>query len=151
VARPAGDELGDAGELVGVGLGKEGLLGVEIRGARPGVELGQLGVADGRGDAEQQGEEDAEPHGAAGHGRAVERLDLVGEPEEGSRRDERHRVDGQTGEAERRSARRLSARGGACFLCHGRSPYCVVGDPRVSGDLSDVAFCKNPVAYCKAS
>ena len=100
VAGPAGEELGDAGELVGLGLGEERLLRVEIRGAGAGIELGQFRVADGRGEAQQQREEDAEPHGAAGHRRAVERLHLEGQPEEGAGRDQRHGVHRQAGQAQ---------------------------------------------------
>ncbi len=97
VARPAGDELRHACELVRLGLRQEGLLGEEVRRAGSRVELGELGVAHRRGQAEQQGGEDAEPHGAAGHRGAVERLDLKGEPKERAGRDQGHCVDGQTG------------------------------------------------------
>ena len=93
VAGPAGEELGDARELVGLGLGEEGLLRVQVGRAGARKELRQFGIADGRGEAQQQRRQDAEPHGAAGHRRAVERLHLEGQPEKGARRNQRHGVD----------------------------------------------------------
>ncbi len=99
VARPAGDELGDARELVRVGLAEKGLLREEVRRAGAGIELGKLGVADRGREAEQERGDDAEPHRRACHGRAVERLHLVREPQERAGRDERHCVDREPGEA----------------------------------------------------
>ena len=82
VARPADDELGDAGELGGFALAEVGLFGEEVGRPGAGVELRQLRVGDGRGEAEQQGAEDAEPDVGAGHRGAVRGLYLVRQPEE---------------------------------------------------------------------
>ena len=119
VRAPADDELGDAGVLEGLVLGEHGLLSVVVAGAGAGIELGDLGVGDGGGQAEQQRGEDADPHGGGGRwlaGDARSCLDVEGEPEEGAGGDERHCVAGQPGEAE----------GGLhlrCFLiCHEHSP-----------------------------
>jgi len=97
VARPAGREFRDAGELVGVRLGQERLLRVKIRRAGAWIELRQFRVADRRGKAQHQREDDAEPHGTARHWRAIEGLDLKGQPEERSGRDQRHGIHGQPG------------------------------------------------------
>ena len=94
---PAGEKLGDARKFKPVGLGQERLLGVEVGGARAGIELGEFGIADGRGEAQQQRGQQPDPHGAAGHGRAVEGLLLERQPQEGARRDQGHGVDGQPG------------------------------------------------------
>ena len=116
MARPPGHELGDAGELEGLGLRQERLLGEEVRRAGSRVELGELGVADRSRKAEQQCRHDPEPHRRARHRRAVEGLDLVGQPQERARRDERHRVDRQSREAQGASTGRGSAFGGSASL-----------------------------------
>ena len=118
VARPAGEELGDARELVGLGLGEKRLLGVQVRGAGARKELRQLGVADGRREAQQERPENAKPHGTARHGRAVERLHLERQPQECSRRDQRHRVHREAGEAQ-------CCFGGGGFVSTAR--FCICG------------------------
>ena len=99
VARPAGNELGDTGEFEGMGLGEECLLRIQIRRTRARIDLRQFGIAVRRCEAQQQGEENAEPHGASGHRGAVQGLHLECQPEERARGDQRHRVHRQAGQA----------------------------------------------------
>ena len=54
MAGPAGKELRYPCELIGLGLGKERLLRIEVRGSGPGEQLRQFRVADRRGEAQQQ-------------------------------------------------------------------------------------------------
>ena len=98
VTGPADDILGDAGEAIRVGLREEGLLGKDVGRAGAGIELRKLGVGDRRGKAQEQGDDDPEPDGAAGHRRSVLRLLDKGQPQERPRRDQRHRIHGQSGE-----------------------------------------------------
>ena len=114
VTGPPGDELGDARKPERVGLVEERLLGEEIRRAGAGIELRQLGVAHRRRQAQQQGGDDPEPHRRSGHRRAVERLDLVGQPEEGAGRDQRHGVDREPGQAQGGATCALSGGGRCC-------------------------------------
>ncbi len=100
MARPTREELGHPRKFVRVGLRQERLLGVEVGRTGAGIELGQLGVAHGRGQAQQQGAHDAEPHGAAGHRGSIQGLFLVGEPQECAGCDQGHCINGQTGEAQ---------------------------------------------------
>src|SRR5208337_4718551 len=76
VACPSGDELGDSGELVRVGLCEEGLLSVQVGRTWARIEFCQFRVADCCGETEQQGEENAKPHRYACHRRSVKRLHL---------------------------------------------------------------------------
>ncbi len=66
VRAPADDELGHAGILEGLVLGEQRLLGVVVARPGAGIELGDLRVGDRRGQTEQQGAEDAQPHGGRG-------------------------------------------------------------------------------------
>ena len=116
---PAHDELRNTGIFEGLVLREHGLLGVVVAGAGTGIELGDLGVGDGGGQAEQQGNEDAQPHRRGGGrltGNARCGLDEEGEPEEGAGSDQRHCVCSQLGDAQRGLHLR-------CFLiCHEHSP-----------------------------
>ncbi len=119
VRAPADDELGDAGILEGLVLRQQGLFGVVVAGAGAGIELRDLRVGDGGCQTEQQGGEDADPHGRRGGGLAGDAgsgLDEEREPKEGAGGDERHCVAGQPGKTQ----------GGLhlrCFLiCHEHSP-----------------------------
>ncbi len=117
VTRPSSHELGDAGEPIGLGVIEKGLLGEEVGRARPRIELGQFGVADGRGKAQQQGRHDAEPHRRAGQGRAVEGLHLIGEPQECARRDQRHGIHGQARQTQCGSNGAFPSTAVACCRC----------------------------------
>jgi hypothetical protein len=103
MAVPAGEKLDHARPFEGLRFGEESLLGVKVGRAGAGIQLGQLGVADGRGEAQDQREHDSDPHGATGHGRAVEGLLLIGQPQKRARRDERHGVDRQPRSASARA------------------------------------------------
>ena len=114
VRAPADDELGHAGILECLVSGEHGLLGVIVTGAGAGIKLGDFSVRHRSGQTEQEGAEDAQPHGRrCGAGTS---LDDKSEPKEGPGGDEGHCVCGQPGKAQ----------GGLhlrCFLiCHEHSP-----------------------------
>ena len=96
---PSDNELGDAGVLPCLVVVEEGLLGKVVGAARAGVELGHLGVTDRGGQAEQQRGNDAGPHGRAGGAGCG--LDGKGKPKECARSNQRHRVAGESGKAQR--------------------------------------------------
>ena len=121
---PARDELGDARELESLGLRGKGLFGIEVGGAGAGIDLGEFGVADGGGEAQDQGQHYAEPHCTACHRGAVQRLYLEGKPEEGAGCDQRHGIDGQTGQAQGGLGGR---RRDGWWLWHGRGLGCGLG------------------------
>jgi hypothetical protein len=66
VRTPSDDELSDAGVLEKPILGQNRLLSVVVTGTGAGIELGNFGVGHRRGQAEQEGGKDTEPHGGSG-------------------------------------------------------------------------------------
>ena len=92
VRRPASHKLCQPGKFVGLGFRQEGLLRIQVRRSGARKQLGQFGVTDRRGEAQQQRPENAKPHGTTRHGRAVQRLHLEGQPEKRARRNQRHGV-----------------------------------------------------------
>ena len=101
VTGPTDDELRDARELIGIGLGQERLLGEEVGGAGAGIQFREFGVGDGGGKAEQQRGDDAEPDRRARHRGPI--LGLLGErqPQECPGGNQGHGVHGQAGQAQR--------------------------------------------------
>ncbi len=68
VRAPADNEFGYAGILEGLVLGEQRLLRVVVAGAGAGIEFGDFSVGHRGGQAEQQGAENAQPHGWRGGG-----------------------------------------------------------------------------------
>ncbi len=110
VRAPADDELGKARVAPGGLVVEKRLLREIIGTAGAGIELGHFRVADGGGQAEQQGEDDAGPHG--GSGGAGRALGDECQPKKGAGRDQRHGVHRQAGQAQRRF------HGNFGFVCH---------------------------------
>ena len=87
---PAHDELREPRIPPDLVVIQKRLLGEVVGASRARIELCHLRITDRGRKAEQQGEHDAGPHGRAG--RAGRRLDVEGEPQEGTGGDQRHRV-----------------------------------------------------------
>ena len=87
--------------LYAVGRAEERLLREQIRTARTRIEFGELRVRNRRRVGEHQGDENSGPHRHPRRER-VARLDDERDPQECSWRYQRHRVDGDSGQAEGR-------------------------------------------------
>src|SRR5260221_9294543 len=92
MTRPTGEEFGDAGKLESLGFADESLFGVEIRRAGTRIDFRQFRIAVRGGEAKGERGHDTKPHRLTRHWRAIEGLDLKGEPEECTGRNERHRI-----------------------------------------------------------
>src|SRR2546426_4327512 len=136
VSAPAGAHMGERRPLeMGMVLAIEELLLGEVVAAseaRLGIEARELRVGDRGQEGEDEREPDTRPNIAryrAAVGRGGRGLQLVGDPEERTRHDQRHRVHGDAGEPERRLD--------GCLFWHVESPPAGPGEQRPCHRASD--------------